>query len=386
MKANRFKELEPCLEYIYNNFGEEVFFSGRLSAYVLDLGPSIEEYSVIRLLEKENILNQIETIGSLDINDRNLLVNDIIYKLPVHLNKDAFKSTLEVIILSLGIDLGGNNKTQKDTPLNTSTHNSQNISSIANINTNAPKSNMYDDDMEPLDEESKQIIIELFKDKIDEEVDNILKNTIISETPPSEFEFDKNTGTIVKYLGTSKEITIPEKIQGIPVKIIGDSSFKDIGIEKINIPFGIEKIGARAFENNKIETLNIPDSVKSIGKYAFCENQINDLTLDQNIEFIGDFAFSENKIETISIPNSVKSIGNRAFSENQINDLTLGQNIELIGIAAFCENKIQTLSIPDSVKFIGRYAFWKNQINDLTLDQNIELIGNCAFSKNNIEN
>ena len=52
-KTDTFRELKPCLEYIYNNFGREVFFSGRLSAYVLDLGPSIEEYSVIRFLEKK---------------------------------------------------------------------------------------------------------------------------------------------------------------------------------------------------------------------------------------------------------------------------------------------------------------------------------------------
>ena len=55
-----FRELKPCLDYIYNNFGSQVFFSGRLTAYVKDLGPSIAECSVIRILEKENILNQIE--------------------------------------------------------------------------------------------------------------------------------------------------------------------------------------------------------------------------------------------------------------------------------------------------------------------------------------
>ena len=131
----------------------------------------------------------------MNINDRNLLVNDIIYKLPIHINKDAFRNTLELIILSLGIDLGGNNnKTQKDNPINTSTNNTQNDNSGANIKTKNLNSNMFDDDMEPLDEESKQIIIELFKDKINAEIDNILKNTIISEctSPPL------NPGTEIK--------------------------------------------------------------------------------------------------------------------------------------------------------------------------------------------
>ena len=125
--TNEFTELGPCLEYIYKNFGKEVFFSGRLTAYVKDLGPSIGDSSVIRFLEKENILKQIETISSMDVNERNILIDDIIYKLPIHLNKEAFRNTLEIIILSLDID---------------SRYNKNNIQENNNINTDKKKSNV----------------------------------------------------------------------------------------------------------------------------------------------------------------------------------------------------------------------------------------------------
>lgn len=125
--TNEFTDLRPCLEYIYKNFGKEIFFSGRLTAYVKDLGPSIAECSVIGILEKENILNQIESICSMDINDRNILIDDIIYKLPIHLNKEAFRNTLEIIILSLDID---------------SRYNKNNIQENNNINTDKKKSNV----------------------------------------------------------------------------------------------------------------------------------------------------------------------------------------------------------------------------------------------------
>ena len=379
-KTDVFRELGPCLEYIYKNFGREVFFSGSLSAYVLDLGPSIEEYSVIRFLEKENILSQIETIESLDINDRNILLNDIIYKLPIHLNKDAFRTTLEVIILSLGVELDENkNKTQKDTTINISTHNSQNISSIANINTNAPKSNMYDNDMEPLDDESKQSLNELLKEDVDVEVDNILKNAIISETPPSEFDFDKSTGTIVKYLGTSKEIIIPEKIEGVPVKIIGDSSFENIGIEKINIPFGIESIGCSAFSKNKIETISLPNSLKSIEESAFFKNQIRGLNLPDGIESIGRSAFSFNKIEKLYLPESLKSIKVGAFYKNQIRELNLPDGIEEIGTLAFKDNKIEKLYLPESLKSLGLSSFKSNKLKEVYLPESIYKFGSIAF-------
>lgn len=125
--TNEFTDLKPCLDYIYKNFGSQVFFSGRLTAYVKDLGPSIAECSVIRILEKENILNQIESICSIDVNERNILIDDIIYKLPIHLNKEAFRNTLEIIILSLDID---------------SRYNKNNIQENNNINTDKKKSNV----------------------------------------------------------------------------------------------------------------------------------------------------------------------------------------------------------------------------------------------------
>ena len=293
----------------------------------------------------------------MDINDRNLLLNDIIYKLPILLNKDAFKSTMEIIILSLGVDLDESNKTQKDTPINTSTNTSQKVNPSANKKTKTPVSNMFDDDMEPLDEESKQSLNELLKEDVDVEVDNILKNAIISETPPSEFEFDKNTGTIVEYLGTSAEITMPEKIEGIPVKIIGDSSFKDIGIEKINIPMGIEYIRSSAFSNNKIETLLLPNSLKSIGDSAFENNQISDLTLSDAIKSIEEGAFCNNKIRELNLPYGVVSIGGFAFSRNQIRELNLPNRVESIGKCAFTKNQIRKLTLPNSLKSIEKLAF-----------------------------
>ena len=200
MKSNEFTDLRPCLEYIYKNFGKEVFFSGRLSAYVKDLGPSIEESSVIRILERDTNLTQIESIESMDIDNRNMLLNDIIYKLPYYLNKEDFRSTLEIVILSMGVDLEEKKiQIQENSPTNT----------------------------------------------------NIINTKISIES--SDFEFDKSTGTIKKYLGTNKEIKIPQEIDGVLVKIIGSFSFKDFSIEKIDIPIGVEEIKDHAFEKNKIE-------------------------------------------------------------------------------------------------------------------------------------
>ncbi len=332
MKSNEFTDLRPCLEYIYKNFGKEVFFSGRLSAYVKDLGPSIEESSVIRILERETNLTQIESISSIDINDRNFLVNDIIYKLPNHLNKAVFRSTLEIVILSLGVDLE-----EKKTQIQ------ENIS----INTNT------------------------------------INTKISSES--SEFEFDKSNGTIKKYLGTSKEITIPQKINGVPVKIIGSFSFKDIGIEKVDIPIGIEEIKDYAFEKNKIEILHLPESLRSIGCSAFAENNISKLILPNNIENIDEFAFIDNNLEKLAIPLNLNSIKASVFSNNKIKDLTLHDYIENIDKYAFYNNKIEDLTLPKNLRSIGCEAFADNNISKLTLYSEIEMFDKYAFDEDIIK-
>ncbi len=74
------------------------------------------------------------------------------------------------------------------------------------------------------------------------------------ETAASCFEFDESTGTIIDYHvedpSCPLDVFIPDKINQIPVKYIGNYSFD---------------------ENNLISVV-IPDSVTSIGSYAFYDN------------------------------------------------------------------------------------------------------------------
>ena len=135
----------------------------------------------------------------------------------------------------------------------------------------------------------------------------------MSETPPSEFDFDKNTGTIVKYLGYSKEITIPKKIQGVPVKIIGKSSFINIGVEKINIPFGIEGIEFGAFYDNKIEKLHLSESLKHLGDSVFKSNKPKEVYLLKSIYSVYSFyGLGRNAFDS-DVKIKKKSFFNRIF-------------------------------------------------------------------------
>ena len=113
------------------------------------------------------------------------------------------------------------------------------------------------------------------------------------------YKFDPATGkkdytTIVGYAGESKDVIIPEKMEGVSVKTISSSAFASNGITSVVLPPSIETIGYAAFYNNKLKTVTLPAGLKTIGKEAFRANYLS----------------------TISIPNSVTSIGAGAFIYN----------------------------------------------------------------------
>jgi hypothetical protein len=108
---------------------------------------------------------------------------------------------------------------------------------------------------------------------------------------------------VIGYNGDSKRLSIPDKLNGKPVKYIGGLSYKSL-------------TGVR-----------IPDSITSIGREAFSDNQLTSVTIPNSVTDIGYRAFSINRLTNVTIGNSVTSIGNSAFSSNQLTSVTIPANI-----------------------------------------------------------
>jgi hypothetical protein len=121
------------------------------------------------------------------------------------------------------------------------------------------------------------------------------------------FEFDAGEGAIYAYSGAAKSITIPSRIGGQPVTVIGDSAFNNKGLTRVTIPDSVTSIGNGAFRYNQLTRITIPGSVASIGNGAFRYNQLTRVT----------------------IPGSVASIGNGAFWNNQLTRVTIGANVDV---------------------------------------------------------
>ena len=232
---------------------------------------------------------------------------------------------------------------------------------------------------------------------------------------------DDGTVEISKYIGSDKEITIPDTIDGKKVTSIGNYVFENcIGLESITIPENITNIEHMAFHYctnlesinvdvnnniyssidgvlfnkeqdkiiffpyNKSDSYEIPDSVTSIGDGAFygCYNLTN-IIIPDSVTSIGNWAFKDcSSLTNITIPNSVTSIGNYAFSAcANFTSITIPDSVTSIGESAFSACFILTsITIPDSVTSISDETFSKcYKLTDIIIPNSVTSIGNMAF-------
>lgn len=124
------------------------------------------------------------------------------------------------------------------------------------------------------------------------------------------------TITITGYIGPGGNLAIPERIDGIPVTVIGEEAFKGCD--------GLVRVA-------------IPDTVVSIGDWAFteCEN-LTDVAFPPSVAAIGRSAFSWCvSLASVTIPPSVASIGERGFSYcDRLRSVSLSRNTA-VGVEAF---------------------------------------------------
>ncbi|MDR2519329.1 MAG: leucine-rich repeat domain-containing protein [Spirochaetaceae bacterium] len=129
-------------------------------------------------------------------------------------------------------------------------------------------------------------------------------------------EGPSKTITITGYIGPGGDLAIPERIDRIPVTVIGEEAFKGCdGLVRVTIPDTVAAIGDWAFtECENLTAVAFPPSVAAIGRSAFswCASLVS-----------------------VTIPPTVASIGERGFSYcSRLRNVSLSRKTA-VGVDAF---------------------------------------------------
>ena len=153
-----------------------------------------------------------------------------------------------------------------------------------------------------------------------------------------QIDLSNNYATINKYIGSSKDVSVPEAIDGHFVNCVERSAFENnTTIDSVVFPRGITKILGSTFRNaSNLRSFTISDSVTGI--YAN--------------------AFQGTALESITIPPNVKTIKRGAFMDcKKLRFVTLNYGLEEIDTSAFLRTSLVSVNIPSSVKTIGGSSF-----------------------------
>ena len=130
---------------------------------------------------------------------------------------------------------------------------------------------------------------------------------------------DGITATITGYTGPGGDVTIPRKIDGLPVTAIGDFVFYDAAptITGVTIPRGVLNIQEAAFSGDaNMASVSIPNTVTNIGMgaFSFCLS-LTDVTIPDSVRTLGDYALDAClSLTNVTVGAGLESMGEGVFS------------------------------------------------------------------------
>ncbi|MBR6898077.1 MAG: leucine-rich repeat protein [Lachnospiraceae bacterium] len=210
-----------------------------------------------------------------------------------------------------------------------------------------------------------------------------------------------NAATLVGYDGTDEVLVIPDTVNGLPVKTIGNglNSLVEISgsiLHEVIIPDGVQIISADAFAGCSELYTQLPDSVRVIGDRAFADCSVPFDHLPPYLEDLGERAlgYGCRFINGVNIPKTLDHIAPGAFAGVAIYDFDIEEGNEsyievggmlysneyMILIAATMPDETGHVIIPDGTFAIGTLAFQGIPMTSVEIPSSVKIIAANAFS------
>ena len=188
---------------------------------------------------------------------------------------------------------------------------------------------------------------------------------------------------VADYVGSNREIIIPNYVGSVPVIGVYADAFKTTNITSISLSkntiyldsycfsgcsslaeidfngCNLEVISAYCFQNTKLTSVCLPKTVKSIGEYAFYNcTQLAEIDFnDSVITEVPTRCFYNTVLSEVTLPSTVSKLGEYAFYGVVLDEINY-QNVKHFGDYSLSH-------------YVGRYVY---------LDSSVEFVGSNAFS------
>lgn len=198
------------------------------------------------------------------------------------------------------------------------------------------------------------------------------------------YQIINGKATVIELINPdADELVIPQKIEGYPVKIIGEYLCQGASkLQRVTLPEGLTEIGAFAFENcDALENITFPTTLTTIRDSAFfaCD-QLTKVELPENTVTIEDYAFfaCDNLTELSLYQTSDLSM---IFDLSIVTKVSIGEGVSFIAESAFeyCDALVE-VNLPSTLTSIKAYAFFGcTALERLVLPQSLMSISENVF-------
>ncbi|WMJ77396.1 MULTISPECIES: leucine-rich repeat protein [unclassified Sedimentibacter] len=158
-------------------------------------------------------------------------------------------------------------------------------------------------------------------------------------------------------------------------------------LQKLVIPETITNIEEGAFSTNKLTDVTLPDNMKVIPKGLFARNiTLQHIDIPQGVEIIDEYAFNGAQLKSLDIPDSVTEIRRGAFYYHQIKELEIPGSVKVLGHRAFSGTtkaiRLEKLVLNEGLEEIGSEAFAVSLLKEVYLPKSLEKLDATAFDHN----
>ncbi len=179
---------------------------------------------------------------------------------------------------------------------------------------------------------------------------------------------------------TIKDIIVPDKINGKPVKVFsGYQGVTKDTVESIVLPetcIGIEYFNGYP----ALKSVTAEGALDYLVDFDDCEN-LETVTVKKGVKTIWPHAFRNTpKLKTVGSLDGLVSIGKMAFFRSGIEKIDLPDTLETMDIGAFAETpNLKKISIPASLTTMPPVAFQQSGLEEVEFKGNISIMGSSAF-------